>query len=311
MTPPASPLRAAVRATLRSQYFWACCVYFCYATGMLSIDYCPWPDETVSGVVVGDPRCAAGAADASFLRWGVVHLLNAAQFLASWRQSGRRLDDAVTSPDWANILGALLYLRSASLYPRVTLGDAPAAALCHRLELAASLIEFFASIGWVAVWWVLREKHDPSRGVTLVDPDFTANVFIVVPSIVYVVYNIQTTLHPGAYGTNTLYKWGDVLYWLGSVFYLLASLRDAGWMASLAGPFLEPTGAESRDVESDVELMPAGLPKSDAPCGEAVANGAAAKGDERVALLATATCGADAGEQAQVARLGRTSAHDA
>lgn len=56
---------------------------------------------------------------------------------------------------------------------------------------------------------------------------------------------------------NTLYKAGDVLYWVGSVFYLLASLRDAGWFASLAGPLLPEQGLRGGDEDEGLGHHPA------------------------------------------------------
>jgi len=90
------------------------------------------------------------------------------------------------------------------------------------------------------------------------DPDIWANLNITIPSLIYLVYNIQILMHPENYGVNFLYVKGmklqqlpvlqthsllllkgDILYFAGSVFYLFASLRDDGWFwfLPLAGSY--------------------------------------------------------------------------
>lgn len=58
-------------------------------------------------------------------------------------------------------------------------------------------------------------------------------------STIYLLYNVQILRHPEWYATHDLYYWGDVAYAANGWFYLLASLRDDGWLffMPLAGGF--------------------------------------------------------------------------
>lgn len=103
----------------------------------------------------------------------------------------------------------------------------------HHLETAAATIEIFAAFGWCFTWWLTYPRGVPGRGWTLDDPDIWANVFIVVPSIFYVAYNVQILNDPASYCCNTLYSTGDILYAAGAFFYLFASMRDDGYFACL------------------------------------------------------------------------------
>lgn len=67
------------------------------------------------------------------------------------------------------------------------------------------------------------------RGFTLDDPDTIAYLTTTIASIMYFVYNIQINNDPGQYGTNFLYTYADILYFVGACYYLFAVLRDEHW----------------------------------------------------------------------------------
>lgn len=194
----AARARAASYATLRSAYFWSCAVYAAYAIGILRIDFCS---------PASSPDCSASAVNAAYTGWGVVHLINALQYLTSWLQAGvplRRL--RVTAPDWGNVLGAMLYLASAAGYGDVEKEGpgGPAAARGRRLELAASLVEVAAAYGWTRVWLDALPAGAAAlgRGMVLSDPDAWGNALIVLPSFIYLLYNAQITADPAQYGAR-------------------------------------------------------------------------------------------------------------
>jgi hypothetical protein len=67
------------------------------------------------------------------------------------------------------------------------------------------------------------------RGFTLDDPDTVAWAATTISSFVYMVYNIQINVDPTQYGTNYLYTYGDIVYFVGSCYYIFATLRDENW----------------------------------------------------------------------------------
>jgi hypothetical protein len=67
------------------------------------------------------------------------------------------------------------------------------------------------------------------RGFTLDDPDTIAWLATTTSSIIYFVYNIQINIYPEQYGTNLLYTYGDIVYFVGACYYLFAELRDDNW----------------------------------------------------------------------------------
>lgn len=97
----------------------------------------------------------------------------------------------------------------------------------HYLETAAASWELFAAFGWTYSWWKTFQRK-PGRGCTLDDPDLHGGMMIVVPSIIYLVYNIQLLLDPTLYGVNELYMVGDAAYLAGALAYLVGALRDVG-----------------------------------------------------------------------------------
>lgn len=172
-----------------------------------------------------------------YIGFAVIHLFNAFQFMGSWLPLGFGLCSVVQIPEILNVVGASLYLWSASLYDKQDIYSYQddITMQVHRIETAAASIEIIAALGWVVTWWLTYPRGQLGRGWTLDDPDSWANVFIVVPSIFYVAYNAQILADTTQYGANTLYITGDILYCAGSFFYLFASMRDDGWWWCMPG----------------------------------------------------------------------------
>lgn len=94
-----------------------------------------------------------------------MHFLNAWMYWWAWK--GRSWKDPIVYPEYLNVLGALLYLWSAALYPTEA-GPTDAATLkVHRIETAAAGIEWLACVGWY-ITWHLTYIRVPGRGYTLV-----------------------------------------------------------------------------------------------------------------------------------------------
>ena len=180
--------------------------------------------------------------NALYVAAGVIHLINALQYIYAWMPLGYGFLHPVMIPEYLNVLGAALYLWSASLY-NTTITDytydaatkvttyGPSVLRVHEIETASSLIEVFAAIGWCLVW-AFTYIPGPGRGYTLDDPDMSGNLLILVPSIIYFVYNVQNLRDPSSYNDNTLYETGDTWYFVGAVFFFCSALRDDGWFPS-------------------------------------------------------------------------------
>jgi len=213
MTSFLKPLRKSVT----SFYTWANLVYLCYAIGILSIDYGVDPNDT-------------GYINNLFLGFAIVHLVNACMYALAWYIEGHYPWEVLYIPEYFNMCGAGLYLASAILYRFENTNTYldKYTFYVHYIETTAASLEVAASFLWVYTWF-LTYRRLPGRGWTLDDPDMWANFFIVIPSIVYISYNGQVLHYPPSYSTNFLYQKGDILYFIGSVFYVFAALRDDGW----------------------------------------------------------------------------------
>ena len=78
--------------------------------------------------------------------------------------------------------------------------------------------------------WYRTYTRTIGRGYTLDDPDTVAYTLTTLSSFIYITYNIQILIDPEQYESNTIYTNGDIVYFVGAVFYLLANLRDDGWL---------------------------------------------------------------------------------
>jgi hypothetical protein len=182
-----------------------------------------------------------------FIAAGVIHLVNAFMYIWSWLPLGYTLCSVVMIPEYLNVLGASLYLYTANQYGKMdgTYTD-DITFRVHYIETAAASIELVAAFGWATTWYLTFPRRTVGRGWTLDDPDSWGNIFIVVPSIYYIAYNIQILSNPADYCCNDVYKTGDNLYLLGAVFYLIAALRDDGLFRCLPAGGVCSYGCDAR-----------------------------------------------------------------
>ncbi len=225
-----------------------CIVYTAYAFLIIYIDKKAQPDADAAYPGGDDDYYyntapyheAVETLNNLYLASAIIHLVNAFMFIWSWLPLGFSIFSVVMIPEWLNVVGACLYLYTATLYPKVdgTYTD-DATFQIHHAETAAASIELVAAVGWAITWW-LTYPRGPGRGWTLDDPDVWANILIFVPSVYYVVYNAQVLADPPSYCCNFLYTEGNLIYAIGSIFYLLAALRDDGWFMCM------PAGGKCR-----------------------------------------------------------------
>ena len=178
-------------------------------------------------------RQSVASINAMYIVAGVIHLVNALQYIYAWFPLGFGLLSPVMIPEYLNVVGAGLYLVGAARY-NAAMHNADITHSIHVIETIASLIEVFAAFGWTIVWWYTFVRG-PGRGLTLDDPDFTGNALIVVPSIIYLVYNVNNLIDPNNYYTGPnaeLYMTADLWYFIGSIVYVFSALRDDGWFPS-------------------------------------------------------------------------------
>jgi len=217
--------KAAALATLTSRYVLACAVYVAYSVGM---------------VLASAPGVDSDTKNKLYFQFGVVHLVNS--FMYIWTWEGKSLFDKIMIPEYLNVLGAVLYLWSSTFYGHEYVTDSNTGGFSstfymeRQLEFWASVIEVFAAFGWIFSWHSEYTKLSarvpgpiPSRGWTFDDPDLSANITIAVAAVIYFIYNCQIVNDYSAYETNMLYKLGDQLYLINSLFYLCAAFRDCHW----------------------------------------------------------------------------------
>ena len=254
-------LRAALRQVPQSSYFWANVVYVVYTCQALGVDYCsathpdvlaPAPAPAPAGALAWReaPQCAESGDSPVYRQYvalAAMHLANAFQYLWLWRpwfrenaaQHSAFFLACILAPELLNITEAALYLHTSLRYqavqqtPRCVAGpDNPGWFACpellqlHAQELYASLIELVASFLWFWSWASTAEHGRPGRGYTLGDLDLHSSYLLIAGSLIYTVYNYQITFRPQSYGSNTVYKAADVIYFVGAALYMGASLRD-------------------------------------------------------------------------------------
>jgi hypothetical protein len=192
-----------------------------------------------------------------FIAASIIHVTNGVMFALYWVPYFKKHPETplwrrvlLLVPEFLNIIEASLYIKSASMY-------GVASQTCrdytcdmklemHKLETIASVLEMFASIGWFYSWYTTFPPG-PGRGLTLWDPDFLAAIGLIVPSILYVVYNVENSFTPLDIPTNNLYLVADVIYTFDAVIYLIAALRDAEffwWLKVVPGCVKEKGNAE-------------------------------------------------------------------
>jgi hypothetical protein len=159
-----------------------------------------------------------------------IHLFNAFQYIFVWFSGGYGLLSIVQIPEFLNVIGASVYVYTSFQYEKLIDATDPLTIQTHKLETFASAVELCAAFGWIITWWLTYPRGVVGRGWTLDDFDLWGNVFIFVPSVIYLVYNVAVLKDPPQYYTNFLYTDGNILFAVGSVVYLLSSLRDDGWL---------------------------------------------------------------------------------
>jgi hypothetical protein len=208
-----------------------------------------------------------------FLAAAIIHIINAFQYFIVWPlnfnpATGKRwsIFAWVQIPEYLNIIEATLYLATACLYPKETAFGLTAyldstTRNVVKIELAAALIELLACFMWCTVWWFTFPRGR-GRGITLDDPEFIALVLLTIPSFFYVAYNSlvnQDLANVGNGKLDQLYNVADWIYWAGSLFYVLAALRDDGWFPSfwIWGAIAENAGLLPEKSEEGERKEPA------------------------------------------------------
>jgi hypothetical protein len=269
--PCCKQLCSAVRNAGTNGYFWACFVYLVYTLQAIAVDYCSdfhpdvatfinetdWDNETDSWITdtywdvepaaACDQTGSQAPINKQYVGMGIVHVINAIMFGLAWwtwmqenKHRSLALRIGILVPEALNVVEAGLYLHTATLY-----GDASENCedfYCdkylnlHHFELAAAIIETFAAFGWCWSWWVTH-RRGPGRGLTLWDPDLHSSILLVVPSIIYIVYNARVMANPNDYGTDYLYVKADVIYVVNAGLYVIGAMRDAGfwWWVPMPG----------------------------------------------------------------------------
>ncbi|CAF0844510.1 unnamed protein product [Adineta steineri] len=230
------------KKTIHSRYMLANLVFLGYAIGMLIIDFNPsvngsssasTVDETSDNMTTTTPMSILDQSVDSvplvnhlYIGFAIVHILSAFLYWWAWRDHSWL--DIIMIPEYLNHIEAGLYLWSSIWYSREdTLGGYYTLAI-HRIELAAAIVELIASFGWIMSWY-LTYIRTLGRGFTLDDPDTIAYSVTTIASIIYLVYNIQINISPEQYGSNYLYTYADILYFISACFYIFAALRDDHW----------------------------------------------------------------------------------
>ena len=180
--------RAACGRSLTSRYTAANVVYCAYAFAIIYVDLVAQP--RVNALLEPKPKDRDKAAVAAayvalydlYKAAAWLHLLNALQYVWAWLPNGFGLLSVVQLPEYLNVAGAALYLKTAYEYELVGGNFDPETLQVHYYETAASAIEFAAALGWTATWWCTFPRGTVGRGWTLDDFDLWGNLFIFVPS---------------------------------------------------------------------------------------------------------------------------------
>jgi len=239
--------KRAWKGTWRSPYACANFVYVIYATLVIVVDlhFDTWDHDLINKF---------------YIAAAVVHVVNAFMYIWVWRTEGYPYFHRVMIPEALNILEASLYMVTAMMYQHESYGadgdslpaaDDPVLKNVQRLEMGASCVELLAACGWATTWYMTYPRI-PGRGWTFDDPDIWANLSIITPGVIYVVYNVQLQLNPYVYGDNFLFVYADKLYMANALMYFLCSMRDVGWFWFMptAGSF--PFGKQSKSINSVV-----------------------------------------------------------
>ena len=92
------------------------------------------------------------------------------------------------------------------------------------------------------------------RGFTLDDPDTMGYLTTTSNTFIYLVYNIQMNAYPEQYGANLIFTYADILGFIGSVYYIMGTLRDENWFWFL--PLAGQYGIAAGRIHTDTRISP-------------------------------------------------------
>jgi len=104
------------------------------------------------------------------------------------------------------------------------------------------------------VSWHMTYTRTLGRGFTLDDPDTMGYLTTTSNTFVYLVYNIQMNVYPEQYGSNQMFTYGDILGFIGSVYYIFGTLRDENWFWFL--PLAGQYGLAAGRIHIDTKTLP-------------------------------------------------------
>jgi len=104
------------------------------------------------------------------------------------------------------------------------------------------------------VSWQMTYTRALGRGFTLDDPDTMAYLTTTSNTFIYLVYNIQMNAYPEQYGSNQIFTYGDILGFIGSVYYIFGTLRDDNWFWFL--PLAGQYGIAAGRIHIDTKILP-------------------------------------------------------
>ncbi|CAF1209734.1 unnamed protein product [Adineta steineri] len=261
------------RNSLHNRYMLANLVYLGYTIGLLIVDFDPafidssseiltttiisetW-NETTTLSILDEPVYTDDYANRVYIGLAALNIVIASLYVWAWR--GRSWFDVVLIPEYLNHIQAGLYLWSALLYSKQeTLGGYYTMTV-HRIELSASCVELFTSVGWMFTWYSAYTRT-LGRGFTLDDPDTIAYITTTSNTLMYFIYNLQVYIRPEEYNSNMLFTYADVLGFIGSVYYLFGTLRDDYWFWFL------PVAGQYGVAVGRIEVVTKQLPKYGLP----------------------------------------------
>lgn len=170
--------------------------------------------------------------------------LQALCFYFAWQSSAKVPSYWVLSGDIFNILGSIGYLVTSWMYSQENTDMM--VALVLWIEGVMVVLFFGSGLGYLYAWILSIPPESKTRGLTFRDPDAWANLLNITPATIYIVGSIcgiwvhydrlikrpQDGHSGGSVATSDELKlvaqinvWGDVLYMISAVWYLLSWYR--------------------------------------------------------------------------------------
>lgn len=104
------------------------------------------------------------------------------------------------------------------------------------------------------VSWYMTYTRTLGRGFTFDDPDTMGYLTTTSNTFIYLAYNIQMNAYPEQYGVNQIFAYADILGFIGSVYYILGTLRDENWFWFL--PLAGQYGIAAGRIHIDTRTLP-------------------------------------------------------